>query len=89
MPQLPSLTDFDLRRDIGDISKPAGWKSSILSFPLKTNEDLNSHLEAALEDGDPGLIFAVLGHITRARNLRLVGLAEKQPQCLFQKSPLF
>ena len=56
---------------------------------LKTNEDLNSHLEAALEDGDPGLIFAVLGHITRARNLRPVGLAEKQPQCLFQKSPLF
>ena len=34
---------------------------------LETREDQVAYLEAALEDGDPGLIAAVLGDIARAR----------------------
>ena len=33
---------------------------------LKTAEDVREHLEAASEDGDPTLIAAALGDVTRA-----------------------
>lgn len=36
---------------------------------LKTEEDMAAYLEAALEDGDPGLISAALGDIARARGM--------------------
>lgn len=36
---------------------------------LVTDEDMAAYLEAALEDGDPSLIFAVLGDIARARGM--------------------
>lgn len=37
---------------------------------LETDEDMAAYLEAALEDGDPNLIAAVLGDIARAKGLR-------------------
>jgi probable addiction module antidote protein len=36
---------------------------------LKTEEDMAAYLEAALEDGDPALIAAVLGDIARAKGM--------------------
>ncbi|MCY3775607.1 MAG: putative addiction module antidote protein [Candidatus Aminicenantes bacterium] len=36
---------------------------------LETDEDMAAYLEAALEEGDPGLIFAVLGDIARAKGM--------------------
>ena len=36
---------------------------------LETEEDMAAYLEAALEDGDPALIFAVLGDIARAKGM--------------------
>ncbi|MBI1775496.1 MAG: putative addiction module antidote protein [Proteobacteria bacterium] len=36
---------------------------------LKTPEDIAAYLEAALADGDPGVIAAVLGNIARARGM--------------------
>lgn len=36
---------------------------------LKTEEDMAAYLEAALEDGDPGLISAALGDISRAKGM--------------------
>lgn len=36
---------------------------------LKTEEDMAAYLEAALEDGDPTLITAVLGDIARAKGM--------------------
>jgi probable addiction module antidote protein len=36
---------------------------------LKTEADLAAYLEAALEDGDPALITAVLGDIARAKGM--------------------
>lgn len=36
---------------------------------LKTQEDMAAYLEAALEDGDPALITAVLGDIARAQGI--------------------
>ena len=36
---------------------------------LETNEDMIAYLDAALEDGDPGLIVAVLGDIARAKGM--------------------
>ena len=36
---------------------------------LTTEEDMASYLEAALEDGDPALIAAVLGDIARAKGM--------------------
>ena len=34
---------------------------------LETEDDMVAYLESALEDGDPALINAVLGDITRAK----------------------
>jgi len=34
---------------------------------LETDEDMALYLEAAIEDGDPALISAVLGDIARAK----------------------
>jgi probable addiction module antidote protein len=34
---------------------------------LETAEDMAAYLEAALEDGDPGLVVAALGDIARAK----------------------
>ena len=36
---------------------------------LKTEEDMALYLEAALDDGDPALICAVIGDIARARGM--------------------
>jgi probable addiction module antidote protein len=36
---------------------------------LRTADDMAAYLEAALEDGDPALITAVLGDIARARGI--------------------
>ncbi len=36
---------------------------------LKTNEDMIAYLDAALEEGDPSLIVAVLGDIARAKGM--------------------
>lgn len=42
---------------------------------LETEEDMVLYLEAALEDGDPSLITAVLGDIARAKGMAQI--AEK------------
>lgn len=42
---------------------------------LETDEDMVVYLEAALEDGDPALISAVLGDIARAKGMAQI--AEK------------
>ena len=39
---------------------------------LETAEDMAAYLEAALEDGDPGLVAAVLGDIARAKGMAQV-----------------
>lgn len=39
---------------------------------LKTNKDRAAYLEAALEDGDPGVIAAVLGDIARSKGMARV-----------------
>ena len=36
---------------------------------LETDEEIAAYLDAALEDGDPTLIVAVLGDIARARGM--------------------
>ena len=36
---------------------------------LKNKDDITAYLDAAVEDGDPALITAVLGDVARARNL--------------------
>lgn len=36
---------------------------------LETDEDIAAYLDAALEDGDPALIVAVLGDVARARGM--------------------
>ena len=39
---------------------------------LETGEDMVAYLNVALEEGDPSLIMAVLGDITRARRMGAV-----------------
>lgn len=36
---------------------------------LETDEDIAAYLDAALEEGDPALVVAVLGDIARARGM--------------------
>lgn len=36
---------------------------------LETKEDIAAYLEAALEDGDPALVLAVLGDIARSKGM--------------------
>jgi probable addiction module antidote protein len=36
---------------------------------LRTEEDMAAYLEAALEEGDPGLVAAALGDIARAKGM--------------------
>ncbi len=36
---------------------------------LETAEDMSAYLEAALEDGDPGVVVNALGTIARARGM--------------------
>jgi probable addiction module antidote protein len=36
---------------------------------LKSDEDMAAYLEAALEEGDPALVAAVLGEIARAKGM--------------------
>ena len=36
---------------------------------MKTPEDIAAYLDAALEDGDPAVVSAVLGDIARARGM--------------------
>ena len=40
---------------------------------LKTEEDIVAYVDAALDDGDPALIVAVLGDVARARDPRRPG----------------
>ena len=39
---------------------------------LETEEDIVAYLEAALDEGDPGLIAAALGDIARAKGMTIV-----------------
>ena len=39
---------------------------------LETEEDMAAYLEAALEDGEPGLIAAAIGDIARAKGMSQV-----------------
>lgn len=39
---------------------------------LRTDEDMASYLEAALEEGDPALVAAALGDIARAKGMTQV-----------------
>jgi probable addiction module antidote protein len=39
---------------------------------LETDEDMVAYLDAALEDGDPGVIVAALGDIARAKGMTQV-----------------
>lgn len=39
---------------------------------LETEEDMVAYLDAALEDGDPGVIVAALGDIARAKGMTQV-----------------
>lgn len=39
---------------------------------LKTREDMADYLEAALEEGDPGLVAAALGDIARVQGMTRV-----------------
>ena len=39
---------------------------------LETEDDMAAYLEAALEEGDPGLIAAALGDIARAKGMTQV-----------------
>ena len=39
---------------------------------LKTEEDIAQYLDAALEDGDPALVAAVLGDIARVKGMTKV-----------------
>ena len=36
---------------------------------LETKEDIAAYLEAALEDGDPGLVTAALGDLARSKGM--------------------
>ena len=44
---------------------------------LESDEDMALYLEAALEDGDPALIAAVLGDIARAKGMAQVARKTK------------
>ncbi len=48
---------------------------------LEADDDMAAYLDAALQDGDPGLILAVLGDIARAKGMtgiaRNAGLARE------------
>lgn len=39
---------------------------------LRTNEDMAAYLEAALEEGDPKLVAAVLGDIAKAKGISAI-----------------
>jgi probable addiction module antidote protein len=39
---------------------------------LENREDMAAYLEAALEEGDPALILAVLGDIARSKGMTLI-----------------
>lgn len=39
---------------------------------LETKEDIVAYLEAALEDGDPGLVTAALGDVARSRGMTTI-----------------
>ena len=72
-------------RDILTARTLAGelWEINMANKPIKTypwdpvdylenDEDMVAYLDAALEDGDPALILAVLGDIARARGMTQV-----------------
>jgi probable addiction module antidote protein len=42
---------------------------------LKTEDDITNYLEAAFEDGDPGLIAAALGDVARAKGMTQIAQA--------------
>ena len=51
---------------MGKKTKTRVWD---VSKHLETKEDMAAYLEAALEDGDPALVAAVLGDIARAKGM--------------------
>ena len=51
---------------------------------LKTERDLAGYFEAALEDGDPGVVAAALGNIARVR-----GMSKLARQTGFQRENLY
>ena len=50
---------------------------------LKTDADMDAYLEAALEDGDPQLITAVLGDIAKAKGMTKIATS---PRPIFRKT---
>ncbi len=51
------------------VEKPVETSPWDAAEHLKTAEDMAAYLDAALEDGDPGLIVAALGDIARAKGM--------------------
>ena len=49
--------------------KPIEIRSWDAAEHLETEEDMAAYLDAALEDGDPSLVVAVLGDIARAKGM--------------------
>lgn len=49
--------------------KPIEIRSWDAAEHLETEEDMVAYLDAALEDGDPTLVVAVLGDIARAKGM--------------------
>jgi probable addiction module antidote protein len=49
--------------------KPIEIRSWDAAEHLETEEDMAAYLDAALEDGDPTLVVAVLGDIARAKGM--------------------
>jgi probable addiction module antidote protein len=56
------------------VNKPARIKTRKwdLAEHIKTEEDVVAYLDAALEDGDPALVTAVLGDIARSKGMAKV-----------------
>ena len=56
------------------MKKPAKLKTRKwdLAEHIKTEEDVVAYLDAALEDGDPALVAAILGDIARSKGMAKV-----------------
>jgi probable addiction module antidote protein len=53
-------------------------KTKLKTYPwdpaahIKTEEDVIAYLDAALEDGDPAVVTAILGHIARSKGMAAI-----------------
>jgi len=54
---------------VNEVTETRPWDAA---EHLETEEDMVAYLDAALEDGDPALIVAVLGDIARAKGMTQV-----------------